>query len=264
MSNAGRLAGKTAIITGAARGQGAADARLFADEGASVVLTDVLDELGEAVAREIGNRAIYQHLDVRDSDQWDEVVALTTCRFGRVDVLVNNAGLSRAGTIERQPIEDYELVIAVNQTGPWRGIRAVTPAMRDTGGGSIINIASAAGSYGFATEGAYCASKWALRAITRTAALELSQYGIRVNAVDPGFIETARVEANAIQSDGRTLAEALRAGMASGLSCPLRRLGQPEETAQVVLFLASDDSSYCTGADFVVDGGQLAGPTPTI
>jgi 3alpha(or 20beta)-hydroxysteroid dehydrogenase len=259
----GRLTGKTALITGAARGQGAAEARLFAAEGANVLVTDVLDEEGQHVAEEIGERALYASLDVGDANGWDAAVALAASRFGRLDILVNNAGITRPGTIAELPPDDYDLVVAVNQTGPWLGIRAAAPAMRDSGGGSIINISSTLGFVGLAGEGAYVATKWALRGITRTAALELAADGIRVNSVHPGWIDTPMNPASLPMGDGSSLAESLRDhGSALGLGCPLRRIGTPEEVANVVLFLASDESAYCTGAEFVVDGGMGSGPLP--
>jgi 3alpha(or 20beta)-hydroxysteroid dehydrogenase len=257
---AGRLSGKTALITGAARGQGAAEARRFAAEGASVLITDVLDDDGLRLADEIGECAVYASLDVTDPRAWDAAVALAGERFGSLDILVNNAGITRPGTIADLSLDDYDLVVAVNQTGPWLGIRAAAPAMRDAGGGSIVNVSSTLGFIGLAGEGAYVATKWALRGITRTAALELAGEGIRVNSVHPGWIDTPMNPASLPMGDGSTLADTLRdQGAALGLSCPLRRIGTAEEVASVVLFLASDESGYCTGAEFVMDGGMLAG-----
>jgi len=258
---AGRLSGKTALISGAARGQGAAEARLFAAEGANVVVSDVLDDEGLRVAEEIGASAVYARLDVTDSSGWDAAVALATSRFGRLDILVNNAGITEPGTITELALHDYDRVVAVNQTGPWLGIRAAVPAMRDAGGGSIINISSTLGFIGLAGEGAYVATKWALRGITRTAALELADDAIRVNSVHPGWIDTPMNPASLPMGDGSSLAQALRDhGFALGLTCPLRRIGTSDEVARVVLFLASDESAYCTGSEFVVDGGMGAGP----
>jgi 3alpha(or 20beta)-hydroxysteroid dehydrogenase len=243
-----KLAGKAALITGAAGGIGQATARLFAEEGASVLLCDVRDLEGDAVATEIGAPASYAHLDVTDEGQWAAAVAAAQERFGGLHVLVNNAGIARPGPIESSPIADYHDTVAVNQTGVWLGIRAVASALRAAGGGSIVNISSAAGLGASAGLAAYGMTKWAVRGLTKTAAGELAHDGIRVNSVHPGLIETGMLADAGIPSE---------AAMVS----PFGRMGSPEEVARLVLFLASDDSSYCTGSEFSVDGGIFTGVT---
>jgi len=245
----GRLAGRVALISGAARGQGAAEARLFVAEGAAVVLGDVLDAPGEAVAAEIGDRAAYVHLDVTREDSWRAAVDVARARYGRLDVLVNNAGILRAGPAETLPLEDFEAVVRVNQVGCFLGMKAVIPAMRDAGGGSIVNISSTAGITGRPGVVAYVASKWAITGMTKSAALELGHLGIRVNSVHPGAIDTPMIAGPAFEADR----------VAYVAKLPIQRLGVPEDVAALVLFLASDESTYCTGAEFVVDGGATAG-----
>ena len=245
---AGRLAGRVALISGAARGQGAAEARLFAAEGAAVVLGDLLDDEGAAVAAEIGEAAAYLPLDVTREDAWREAVALARSRFGRLDVLVNNAGILRAGPIETLALADFEAVVRVNQVGCFLGMQAAIPAMRAGGGGSIVNISSIAGIRGRAGVVAYAASKWAISGMTKCAAIELGPLGIRVNSVHPGAIDTPMIS-------GPGFAAARERHLAA---LPLPRIGTPDDVASLVLFLASDESSYCTGAEFVVDGGATA------
>jgi len=247
----GRLDGKVAIITGAARGQGEAEARLFAAEGARVLLTDVLDDVGEKVANDIGDTAAYRHLDVRDPAEWSAAVSDAAKRFGGVDVLVNNAGILKLGLIEHQPLDEYLDVVMVNQVGCFLGMQAVVPVMKARGGGSIVNISSTAGLAGTAGLAAYTASKFAIRGMTKTAALELGHAGIRVNSVHPGGIDTDMVkipELAHLDSD------------ATYRRMPIPRIGEAIEVARLVLFLASDESSFSTGAEFVIDGGYLAGP----
>ncbi len=244
------LVGKRALITGAARGHGATAARLFVESGARVLIADVRDELGRAVAAELGEAAQYVHLDVTSERCWTDVVDLVDARFGGLDVLVNNAGILRADPLETMSLEDYQAVIAVNQVGCFLGMRAVVPAMRNAGGGSIINISSVAGLKGVAGAIGYVASKWAVRGMTKTAALELGAYGIRVNSVHPGAVDTEMI-------GGPDFADVDRDAHFRGL--PIPRIGQPEEVARMVAFLASDDSSYSTGSEFLVDGGDAAG-----
>ncbi len=246
----GKLEGKVALITGAARGQGEAEARLFATQGARVVLGDLLDADGEKVARSLGDRACYLHHDVSQEESWSRFVAAAREQFGRVDVLVNNAGIVYAAPILETSLEDYMRVIRVNQVGCLLGMQAVIPAMKDAGGGSIVNIASTAGLEGVAGLIAYSSSKFAIRGMTRTAALELGPLGIRVNTICPGGIDTVMARGEEFSSVDSSL-------VYGGL--PLGRIGQPAEVARLALFLASDDSSYCTGADFLADGGMLAG-----
>jgi 3alpha(or 20beta)-hydroxysteroid dehydrogenase len=246
----GRLDGKVALITGGSRGQGAAEGLLFIAEGASVVLADVRDEPGEALAADLGDGALYQHLDVRSESDWERAVARVVDHFGRLDVLVNNAGIVRAAPLEEMPLSTYMEVVEVNQVGVFLGMRAVTLAMRDAGGGSIVNISSNAGLEGVSGVIGYVASKWAVRGMTKTAALELGRYGIRVNSVHPGGVDTPMLE----QDDFDSVDQDQVFG-----SQPIPRIGRPDEIAKLVLFLASDESSYSTGSEFVADGGITAG-----
>jgi 3alpha(or 20beta)-hydroxysteroid dehydrogenase len=242
----GRFDDRVVLVTGAARGQGEAEARQFQAEGATVVLADVRDELGEAVAAELGERAHYRHLDVADEAGWTSLVGWIGKAFGRLDVLVNNAGIFRVALIEEMTLEQYQRVVAVNQVGCWLGMKAVLPLMRD-GGGSIVNISSLAGQVGYAGMSAYGASKFAVRGMTKVAAIEFGRHGIRVNSVHPGMIDTPMIDV-------------LLTGAESMWSTyPTARPGGPEEVARLVCFLASDEASYCNGAEFVVDGGSSAG-----
>lgn len=252
----GKLDGKVALITGAARGQGAAEARLFARHGARVVVADVLDDEAAAVAAEIGAAALAVHLDVTDEASWAAAVAAATDVFGGLDVLVSNAGIIRTGALEAMSLDLYRSVVDVNQVGCFLGMRAVTPALRGRGGGSIVNVSSTAGMQGGAGLVAYAASKWAVRGMTRVAAIELGPHGIRVNAIVPGVIETPMIDVPDFATVDRQGAVA---------SFPVARVGQPDDVAAMALFLASDDSAYCSGADFLVEGGALAGrpPSPT-
>jgi 3alpha(or 20beta)-hydroxysteroid dehydrogenase len=247
----GRLDGKVALITGSARGQGEAAARLFAAEGAKLALGDVLHEEGRAVAESLGERAIYVDHDVRREESWKRFVAQAVDAFGRVDVLFNNAGIIHAAPIAEIRLEDYMRVIEVNQVGCLLGMKAVVPAMTQAGGGSIVNMSSVAGIDGVAGMAAYVASKFAVRGMTKTAALELGRLGIRVNSIHPGGIDTPMAHYGEENLEG--------AGDSYYARLPIPRIGQPIEAVRVALFLASDEASYCTGAEFVVDGGQLAG-----
>ena len=247
----GRLEGKVAIITGGARGQGAAEGRLFVAEGAKVVLTDVLDDEGKAAAREVGGT--YHHHDVTQESQWASVVSEVLKQHGQVDVLVNNAGIGRMGNLEGTSLEDYMTVIQVNQVGVFLGMKAVSEAMKAQRTGSIVNISSIAGMNGFNKSGsiAYAASKWAVRGMTKSAAQELGQYGVRVNSVHPGYIDTPMLRGTAVVLDEERVERLSR-------RVPLRRIAEPEDVGRLVLFLASDESEYCTGGEFVVDGGVTA------
>ena len=242
-----RLSGKVALITGAARGQGEAAARRFAAEGARVMITDVLDDQGKALAAELG--AEYCHLDVSSEDEWAEAVAFTVQTFGDITVLVNNAGILHFSALAETKLADYQRVIGINQVGTFLGMRTIVPSMRAAGGGSIVNVSSVEGLGGMPYLVAYTASKFAIRGMTKVAAMELGQHGIRVNSVHPGAIDTPMVsEALGKPIDVSPI----------GKKLALRRIGQPEDVANVVLFLASDDSAYCTGGEFVVDGGATA------
>ena len=244
----GRLEGKTALISGGARGQGAVEARLFAEEGANVVLTDVLDEEGERTADIIGGT--FLHHDVSSEEEWAAVVARTVELHGGIDILVNNAGIYRIGSLLETSLEEYRSVIDVNQVGVFLGMRAVAPAMIEGGGGSIVNISSLAGLRGGGGGIAYGASKWAVRGMTKSAAVVLAPHGIRVNSIHPGVIETPMLGDTSMAAPGNI--ERFAEG------APLGRIGQPEEVARLALFLASDESSYSTGSEFVIDGGVSA------
>lgn len=249
----GRLDGKIALVTGAARGQGAAIARRFAAEGSRVVLGDVLDEDGKTVADEIGESARYVHHDVSDESSWDEAVRTATSTFGGLNVLINNAGILRWAPIHKHSLDDYMAVVNVNQVGCFLGMKAAIPPMREAGGGSIVNTASTAGLEGIAGVIGYSASKFAIRGMTKTAAVELGRWGIRVNAVCPGGINTAMANPFEQPPDEQQKAFA---------NVPIARIGTPEEIASLMVFLASDESSYCSGGDFVIDGGWTAGENP--
>lgn len=245
----GRLDGKVAIVTGAARGQGEAEARRFVAEGASVLLTDVLDDEGEAAAAALGDNAAYRHLDVSSEDEWIAVVADAEERFGPVTILVNNAGILDFASIERQDIERFRRVIEVNLIGTLIGMKTVTPSMRKAGGGSIINISSNGGIWGLPSLGAYVSSKWAVRGLSKTAALDLGKRGIRVNSLHPGGIDTPMTRRPGQEPNDTGFAKSL----------PIGRFGLVDEVANVVTFLASDEASYVTGAEWSVDGGATAG-----
>jgi 3alpha(or 20beta)-hydroxysteroid dehydrogenase len=243
----GRLDGKVALISGGARGQGEAEARLFAAEGARVMIGDLLDAEGEAVAAEIGDAAAYVHLDVTDEDSWRAAVTATEEAFGPVGVLVNNAGVLSFGAVDTIELDEWRRVQRVNVDGVFLGIKTVTPSMVRAGGGAIVNISSTSGLYGLPLLSAYVSSKWAVRGLTKAAAIDLGRKGIRVNSVHPGGIDTPMVEG---MDDERT---------PFYQKLPVPRMGRPEEVARVVLFLASDEASYTTGAELSVDGGATAG-----
>ncbi|MFI5553978.1 SDR family NAD(P)-dependent oxidoreductase [Streptomyces sp. NPDC051738] len=251
----GRLDGRVVLVTGAARGQGEQEARLFAAEGAEVVVADVLDDQGRALAEELG--ALYVHLDVGEETDWRSAVAAAKQAYGRIDGLVNNAGILRFNSLVDTPLDEFMQVVRVNQVGCFLGIKTVAPEMED--GGTIVNTASYTAVTGMAAVGAYAATKHAILGLTRVAALELAPRNIRVNAMCPGAIDTAM--SNPAQLDPNADVE----GMSRALDelyrklVPLGRIGRPEEVARLALFLTSDDSSYITGQPFVVDGGWLAG-----
>ena len=235
----GRVDGKVALITGGARGMGAAHARMLVGEGAKVVIGDILDEPGEALAAELGDAARYVHLDVTDAEQWATAVATATEQFGLLNVLVNNAGISALGKIGEFDMAKWQKCIDVNLTGTFLGMQAVVAPMREAGSGSIINISSIEGMRGATLLHAYVASKWAVRGLTKSAAIDLGKDKIRVNTVLPGFIRTPMTK---YFPDDMMIA-------------PLGRPGQSDEVATFVVFLASDESSFATGSEFVVDGG---------
>ncbi|MDT4911390.1 MAG: 3alpha(or 20beta)-hydroxysteroid dehydrogenase [Pseudonocardiales bacterium] len=246
----GCLEGRVAIVTGAARGQGAAAARLFVAEGAKVIIGDVLDDLGKELAESLGVAAIYRHLDVSSEDDWKAVVDEAVDTLGGVDVLVNNAGILRFAALPEMPLEDYMRIVNVNQVGTFLGMRAVAKPMIAAGKGSIVNISSVEGLAGMPYLTAYTATKFAIRGMSKVAALELGPKGIRVNSVHPGMIETNMVKDAAGGHDVDLSPAAKR--------IPLRRMGTSEDIAEVVLFLASDRSAYVTGAELAADGGATA------
>jgi 3alpha(or 20beta)-hydroxysteroid dehydrogenase len=243
----GRLDGKVAIVTGGARGQGEAEVRLFVAEGAKVVISDVLVDAGTAVADSLGDDAVFLRHDVSREDDWEAAMSLATERFGGLDVLVNNAGILHNATIAKHTLADYERVVAVNQVGVFLGIRAAIEPMTSRGGGSIVNISSGAGLRATKYSFAYAATKYAVTGMTACAALELARYGIRVNSIHPGIIDTAMVASDDPEASNRIIR-----------ATPMRRVGEPEEIARVALFLASDESSYMTGSHVPVDGGVTA------
>jgi 3alpha(or 20beta)-hydroxysteroid dehydrogenase len=245
----GRLDGKVALITGAARGQGAAEARLFVAEGAQVMLGDVLDDEGEIVAKELGERAAYRRHDVTRESDWDAIVAATLSEFGRLDVLVNNAGVFRILGMTATSLEEYMRIVTINQVGTFLGMKAVSEVMIGQRGGSIINISSVAGLRGSAGTVAYTASKFAVTGMTKVAAVELAPFGVRVNSVHPGFIDTEML---------REALGAVAGADAMNARIPNGRLAAAADVARLVLYLAADESAYSTGSEFVVDGGMTA------
>ena len=268
-----RLRGRTVLITGAARGQGEQEARLFAAEGAQVVVADVLDDLGEALAKELtqrlgDDRVRYQHLDVGSEADWEAAVEAAVSAFGKLDGLVNNAGILRFNELVSTPLEEYMTVVRVNQVGCFLGMRAAAPVIEAAGGGTVVNTASYTAQTGMALLTSYAATKGAILSMTRVAALELAAKGIRVNAICPGSVDTPMADpANAFPGgDGR---RAMRPEDAAALASataelyarvvPLGRIGRAEEIARLALFLTSEDSSYITGQPIIVDGGWLAG-----
>ena len=238
-----RLSGKVALISGAARGMGASHAREMVAHGAKVVCGDILDTEGELVVKELGDAARYVHLDVTRAQDWEAAVATAVAEFGGVDVLVNNAGILNIGTVEDFEMSEWQRILDINLTGVFLGIRAVVPAMKKAGRGSIINISSIEGMAGTVASHGYTATKFAVRGLTKSTAVELGQFGIRVNSIHPGLVKTPMadwVPEDIFQS-------------------ALGRIAQPKEISNLVVYLASEESSFSTGSEFVVDGGTLAG-----
>jgi 3alpha(or 20beta)-hydroxysteroid dehydrogenase len=242
------LYGRTAIVTGGARGIGEAVVRGFVAEGARVVIADVLDNDGKVLAEELGERVMFVHLDVTDQTQWTASVEAAERAFGPVSVLVNNAGIVQYGTIEEQEPESFRKVLDVNLYGAWLGMRAALPSLRRACGGCVVNVSSTAGLVGYVNLGGYVASKWALRGLTKTAALEFARDGIRVCSVHPGPIRTPMT---ADTSEEFAVMQ------------PIPRFGDPEEVARMVRFIVAD-ATYSTGTEFVVDGGAITGVTPVV
>lgn len=243
----GRVAGKVAIVTGAASGMGMEEARILIREGASVVLADFADDAGKQLAVQLGDKALFAHLDVTDPAQWAEVVATAESTFGPVDVLINNAGIGAAAEFEDETLESFRRLIEVNVVGVFNGMKAVSLGMKKLGRGSIVNVSSIAGLKGWWHGHGYTASKFAVRGMTKSVAMDLGPYNVRVNSVHPGIIQTPMAQGATYLTD----------------HLPLKRVGAPAEVANLILYLASDESSFSTGAEFVVDGGETAGrPSP--
>jgi NAD(P)-dependent dehydrogenase (short-subunit alcohol dehydrogenase family) len=248
-----RLQNKVAFISGGARGMGAAEAKLFAREGAKVVIGDVLYDEGqktESEINELGGECLFVKLDVTSENSWAEAIATTVSRFGKLDVLVNNAGVVARGTLEDTTLDDYDRIMDINAKGVFLGTKTAIPELRKAGGGSIVNIASISGNIGQSdVQAVYNASKGAVRIFTKSAAIQYAGEGIRVNSVHPGDIDTPMAEARLNDPQLQREAEA---------RSPLGRTGSPEEVAYGVLYLASDESSFVTGSELVIDGGYTA------
>lgn len=239
----GRLDNKVALVSGGARGMGAAFARSLIAEGALVVIGDLLDAEGKELAAELGGNARFVHLDVREYAEWESAVATAVSEFGGLDVLINNAGIVKSAPFEEHSVDDWKLVIDVNLTGAFLGMRAAVEQLIASGAGSVINVSSDAGLQGYHNITGYNASKFGLRGLTKSAALDLGKYNVRVNTVHPGLIRTP---------------------MLAGMDFPqdhvaMHRMGEMDELARMIVFLASDESSFSTGSEFVADGGESAG-----
>lgn len=247
----GRLTGKVAIITGGSQGMGAATVRQFIAAGAKVMIADILDDKGQALADEFGDNAIFQHLDVSKPEQWQEAVAKAEEHFGKLNVLVNNAGILHVASLVDTTPEAYMRVVQINQLGPFLGMQAVVAPMKRAGCGSIINISSFEGFQAKNGLIAYVASKWAVRGMTKSAAIELGKYNIRVNSVHPGGVHTPMSGATSAEPDAQVNALYSKH--------PIPRVGMPDEIAAISLFLATDEASYTTGSEILADGGWNAG-----
>ena len=247
-----RLENKVAMISGGARGMGAVEARLFAKEGAKVIIGDMLEEEGRRVEAEInetGDECVFVLLDVTNEDAWQRAVNLAVSRFGKLDILVNNAGIYRAHDVLETSSDEWDQVMAVNAKGVFLGTKYAIPEMRKAGGGSIVNISSVAGLVGSKLTSAYTASKGAVRLLTKSTAIQYASEGIRANSIHPGTIETPMTEG--LLADETTREDRMN-------RTPLGRLGQPEDVAYGALYLASDEASFVTGSELVIDGGRTA------
>ncbi|MET9923494.1 MULTISPECIES: SDR family NAD(P)-dependent oxidoreductase [unclassified Streptomyces] len=259
----GKLDGRVVLVTGAARGQGEQEARLFAAEGARVVVADVLAEQGEALAQELGaETARFVRLDVGSEEGWAEAVGVARDAFGKIDGLVNNAGILRFNELVNTPLAEFEQVVRVNMTGAFLGIRAVAPEIEAAGGGTIVNTSSYTGLTGMPLVGAYAATKHAVLGLTKVAAMELAGKGVRVNAICPGAIDTAMSNPALPDPDADLSTSDAALDAYYRKLVPMGRIGRPEEVAALALFLTGEDSSYITGQPFVIDGGWLAGVSP--
>lgn len=242
------LENKVVIVTGGAQGLGAAHVRKLIEEGAKVVITDILIDKGEKLAQELGDKAIFVELDVTNADSWEKAINQAESAFGPVDILVNNAGIEIMKPFIDFTAEDLQKLLNVNLFGNFHGMQKVLPSMKKAGGGSIINISSLEGLRGTAGNSIYNASKFAATGLTKAVAQEYAEYNIRVHSVHPGAINTPGIEADDIKDTVQNYVK----------SIPMKRIGEPEEVANLVVFLASDKSSYSTGAEFIVDGGIMA------
>lgn len=259
----GKLDGRVVLVTGAARGQGEQEARLFAAEGARVVVADVLVEQGESLAKELGaDIARFVRLDVGSEEGWAEAVTVARDAFGKIDGLVNNAGILRFNELVNTPLAEFEQVVRVNMTGAFLGIRAVAPEIEAAGGGTIVNTSSYTGLTGMPLVGAYAATKHAVLGLTKVAAMELAGKGVRVNAICPGAIDTAMSNPALLDPDADLSRSDAALDAYYRKLVPMGRIGRPEEVAALALFLTGEDSSYITGQPFVIDGGWLAGVSP--
>ncbi|MCC5890682.1 MAG: glucose 1-dehydrogenase [Alkalibacterium sp.] len=243
----GRLDGKVAIITGGAGGMGKMHGKFFVREGAKVVIADLESSNGEKVAEDLGDNALFVAFDVTSESSWEDLVKKSEEKFGPVSILVNNAGIVKQNSIEGTSLEEYRQTIHINQDGVFLGMKYVLPSMKKAENGSIINISSIAGIVGGANNLAYTASKFAVRGMTKAAAAEFAEFGIRVNSIHPGIIRTPMTEQEGIKELVEEMAK----------SIPMQRIAEPEEISNLVLYLASDESSYSTGTEFVADGGQI-------